>query len=340
MARPRIVVTSRIHEEVAGLLARHGEVVANEGDAPWPPERLRREIAAADAVMAFMPDSVDGGLLAAAPRLRIIACALKGHDNFDVAACTAHGVWVSIVEDLLTEPTAELAVGLMIALARNVPAGDRHVRSGFAGWRPRFYGTGLAGAGVGLLGMGAIGRALARRLAGFGCDIAYWDRRRLAPAVEAELGITYAPFDSVVATATFLISALPLTAETRHLVNARTLAAMPDGAFLINPSRGSVVDEAAVADALESGRLAGYAADVFEMEDWALADRPRAIDPRLLACPERTLFTPHLGSAVGDVRLAIERDAAANIIDVLEGRAPRGAVNAVAGEPRTAGAQC
>lgn len=329
MSRPRIVVTSKIHAQIAEALGHHGEVVANPGDEPWPPGRLRQEIADASAVMAFMPDRLDAAFLDAAPNLTIVACALKGFDNFDVAACTERGVWVSVVQDLLTEPTAELTIGLMIGLARHVLAGDRHVREGFAGWRPRFYGVGLAGSRVGLLGIGAIGRSLARRLAGFGCELVYWDRHRLSRSEELALGVTYAEFDRLVATSTFLVSALPLTPDTRHKIDAPVLAAMPEGALLINPSRGSVVDEAAVADALESGRLAGYAADVFEMEDWALEDRPRRIEPRLLAMADRTLFTPHLGSAVRDVRLAIEQDAMMNIIDALLGRRPRGAINDV-----------
>lgn len=325
--RPRVVATSRIHAEVADLLREHADLVVNEGDEPWPRQRLRAEVARAAAVMTFMPDMVDAAFLEAAPELEIVSCALKGFDNFDVDACTGRGVWVSIVQDLLTEPTAELAIGLMIGLGRHVMAADRHVRQGYSGWRPRFYGTGLAGSRIGLLGMGAIGRAIAQRLAGFGCEIVYWDRRPLSESEERELGIVFSRFDELVATSAFLVSALPLTAETRHIVDSRVLAAMPEGALLVNPSRGSVVDEAAVADALEQDRLAGYAADVFEMEDWALPDRPRQVEPRLLAMPDKTLFTPHLGSAVRKVRIAIERDAAENMIEALQGRRPHGAIN-------------
>ncbi|MEH6718879.1 MAG: phosphonate dehydrogenase [Aurantimonas endophytica] len=339
MNRPLIVATSKIHTEVVELLSLHGDVVANVNDEPWAVDRLSSELREARAVMAFMPDRVDNAFLEAAPNLEIVACALKGFDNFDVATCTARGVWVSIVEDLLTDPTAELTVGLMIGLARHIMSGDVEVRRSFDGWRPRFYGTGLSGSCIGLLGMGAIGQALAKRLRGFGSEIVYWDRNRLSPQSEADHGVTFAEFNQVVAKSTFLISALPLTTETRHMVDAAVLAAMPGGAFLVNPSRGSVVDEAAVADALESGRIAGYAADVFEMEDWAIDDRPRQIEPRLLAMPDRTLFTPHLGSAVQHIRLAIEMDAAANIIDVLEGRRPRGAINDPVGLSRRRAAQ-
>jgi phosphonate dehydrogenase len=332
MNRHRIVVTNRIHDEIARLLGGYGEVFVNANEEPWPREHLFREIAGATAVMTFMPDRIDRAFLDAAPDLAVVACALKGFDNFDVPACTERGIWVSIVEDLLTQPTAELTIGLMIGLARHVLAGDEHVRTGFAGWRPRFYGTGLSGSRIGILGMGAIGRALAKRLSGFDCEIVYWDRNPLAPEEERRLGVSRADFQELVGTSHFLVSALPLTAETHHLIGASTLAAMRPDALLVNPSRGGVVDESAVADALASDRLAGYAADVFEMEDWAIPDRPRQIEPRLIAMRDRTLFTPHIGSAVRNVRLAIEREAALNIIDVIEGRPPRSAINDIAFE--------
>jgi phosphonate dehydrogenase len=272
-------------------------------------------------MMAFMPDLVDDGFLAAAPGLRVVACALKGADNIDLAACRARGVAVSLVPDLLTAPTAELAVGLAIGLGRHIRAGDAAVRSGgFAGWRPVFYGQGLDGATVAVLGLGALGAAICARLAPFGCRLIGVD-----PAREAPSGVAAMALDQALPQADLVIAALPLNATTRQLLDAAALALLRPHALLVNVGRGSTVREAAVADALAAGRLGGYGADVFELEDWALEARPRAIEPRLLADP-RTLFTPHLGSAVEGVRRAIEARAAANIIDVLEGRAPRDAV--------------
>ena len=238
-------------------------------------------------------------------------------------ACTAAGVWVSIVPDLLTEPTAELAVGLAIGLARNIRDGDALVRSGaFEGWRPVLYGTGLDGSIVSIVGMGRVGRAVAQRLSGFGCRILGID-----PAAEMPAGVTREDLDTALATSDFIILCAPLTPGSHHQIGADALARMKPGALLINIGRGSVVDESAVAAALEAGSLGGYAADVFEMEDWALPDRPKAIDERLRTHP-RTLFTPHLGSAVTRVRQAIEMRAVDNIADVLEGRPPRDAINA------------
>jgi phosphonate dehydrogenase len=261
--------------------------------------------------------------------LRIVAGALKGYDNFDVEACTRRGVWFTVVPDLLTEPTAELAIGLAIALGRNLLSGDAFVRSGgFTGWRPRFYGTGLTGARVGLLGMGRIGQAIARRLEAMGSQVQWWDRYPPAPTDLDGLAAREVEFDALLATSDFLIVALSLRAETQHMVGGDTLARMRQGSYLINPARGSVVDESAVADALEHGTLAGYAADVFETEDWAREDRPDGVEPRLLAMRERTVLTPHLGSAVDRVRRDIARRASDNVLDLLIWqRVPRDAVN-------------
>ena len=327
--RPRVVVTQRIHSEIADLLSTHARVIVNESSAPWPRERLLELARDADALMVFMPDSLDDAFLAACPRLKIVAAALKGFDNFDVEACTRRGIWFSIVPDLLTDATAELALALLLGLARNVAAGDRLIRSGeFRGWRPILYGTGLHGATVGIIGFGPVGQALARVLKGFSCRVLYCD-----PNPSGAGDATQVSIDELLAQSQFVVPLLPLTPETFHLFNAATLEKMKRGSFLINVARGSVVDEEAVADALESGQLAGYAADTFEMEDWARTDRPRAISPRLLRLTDRTLFTPHLGSAVDLVRLKIERAAASSILQVLRGERPAGAVNKLTSVP-------
>jgi lactate dehydrogenase-like 2-hydroxyacid dehydrogenase len=259
---PRAVVTNWVHAEVLEYLSAHADVMANDTREPWSPDEVRARAREADGLMAFMPDRVDDAFLAACPRLRIVACALKGYDNFDVEACTRRGVWLTVVPDLLTVPTAELAVALLLAVSRHVLTGDRGIRSaGFRGWRPRLYGRGLAGSTVGLVGMGKVGRAIAERLAAFQPRMVY--------------------------------------------------------------------HEEAVADALADGRLAGYAADVFEMEDWARPDHPPAIASRLLADERRTVFTPHLGSAVDDARRAIALAAAHDLVAVFDGRPPEGAVNQI-----------
>lgn len=322
MRPPRIIVTNPIHDEVRARLEAIGSVDMNTAIEPWTRGQLAARLSAADAMIGFMTDSIDASLLAAAPRLRIVACALKGFDSYDVEACTRAGVWVSIVPDLLTEPTAELALGLAIGLARNVRAGDALVRSGrFRGWRPQLYGTGLAGACAAVVGLGMVGQAIIARLAGFGCaHILGVDPLVRLPGIES------LPLEEALAHADFVFVAAPLTRSSERLIDASMLANAKPGQHIVNVGRGSVVDEQAIADALDAGRLGGYAADVFALEDWGLTDRPAEIDARLLAAGN-TLFTPHLGSAVREVRLAIERRAADNVIAVLRGGVPVDAIN-------------
>jgi phosphonate dehydrogenase len=307
-------VTNRIHAPVRELLSERFALEINESVEPWDASQLRERARGCVAMMAFMTDHVDAGFLDACPSLRMIACALKGADNFDMAACRAHGVEVTLVPDLLTAPTAELAVGLMIALGRNILAGDAHVRSGaFAGWRPKLYGMGLDGACVGLIGMGAVGRAIAHRLRPFRCVLTYCDANPLPAHAEDATGVSRRDLETLLEASDYVVLAAPLSPATRHMINRDTLARMKPGALLVNAARGSLVEEAAVADALFEGRLGGYAADVFECEDWAQTNRPAGVSRRLLDHPS-TLFTPHIGSAVSKVRLDIEMSAARDII--------------------------
>ncbi|MBI5256872.1 MAG: hydroxyacid dehydrogenase [Burkholderiales bacterium] len=321
--QPHILITQPVHPEVAERLAAAGTLDLHPGPEPLRPNDLQARLSQAHAMMGFMTDRVDAALLAQAPHLRIVACALKGHDSYDVAACTRAGVWLSIVPDLLTAPTAELAVGLAIGLGRHLRAGDALVRSGgFAGWRPVLYGVGLEGATVAVLGLGAVGCAIVERLRGFGCTL-----RGMDPGdAPTPAGVQRCTLEQALDGATHVFVAAPLTPHNRHLVNGAALARAPRGALWINVGRGSVVDEAAMADALASGQAGGYAADVFEFEDWSLADRPADLSPRLREHPA-TLFTPHLGSAVRSVRLTIEHRAADNILAVLAGETPPDAVN-------------
>lgn len=274
------------------------------------------------------PDSIDEEFLAACPHLKIVAAALKGFDNFDVEACTRRGVWFSIVPDLLTVPTAELALGLLLGLTRRMLEGDRLIRTGeFAGWRPHLYGTGISGGTCGIIGLGAVGRALARRLKGFDVNVLYHDVLPPSASEEAELGVQRASFEDLLRNSDFVFPLTPLRPATLHLIDRKTLLLMKKGAFLINVCRGSVVNEKDVAEALESEQIAGYAADVFEMEDWARTDRPSGIFSGLTQKAEKTFFTPHIGSAVDSVRREIAMEAARNILQALNGEVPQGAIN-------------
>lgn len=326
--KPKVILTHRVHPEVIELLAEHCEVIPNPSPETLPLDEILQRAKDAEAIMTFMPDRVDEAFLRACPRLRVVGCALKGYDNYDVEACTRHGVWITNVPDLLTIPTAELTIGLLIGLTRNMLAGDRFVRSGqFNGWRPALYGSGLTGKTLGIIGMGAVGQAIAQRLVGYEMRVLYTDPVALPKEKEERWSLGRVELPELLAASDFVVPMVPYRDETLHMIDRGALARMKAGAYLINTCRGSVVDEQAVVEALASGRLAGYAADVFEMEEWARPGRPQAIPQALLDDSERTLFTPHIGSAVDAVRLEIELEAARNILQALRGEIPQGAIN-------------
>jgi len=328
MSRPQVVVTNRAFPETLALLAQHATVDANSSAEPWSGETLQAHSRNAAGLLVYMTDRIDRRFFAACPALRIVGAALKGHDNIDIDAATAAGVWVTIVPDLLTAPTAELTIGLMLALSRNIVAGDRSIREqDFRGWRPNFYGAGLSGSTVGIVGLGRIGRAIAERLMPFGCRLIAHDPTVERPPQVLASHLALMDFAALLGEADFVVLALPLAKATQHLINAETIGRMKRGARIINTARGSLVDEAAVAAALADGRLGGYAADVFECEDWARHDRPHCIDPRLRAIGAPTVLTPHLGSAVIDIRREIELAAAKSIVEALAGHEPRNALN-------------
>jgi phosphonate dehydrogenase len=328
MTNSKVVVTHWIHPEVLDELGQACDVVANRTLDSLSRADLVKRARDARGILAFMPDRIDAEFLDQCSRLEIVAGAFKGFDNIDVDACTARGVWVTVVPDLLTEPTAELGVALLLSLGRRILEGDRTLRAGgYQGWRPILYGTGLSGRTVGIVGMGAVGQAVAARLAGFSCRLLYHDSRSLPPERERDLHLGRASLAELLASSDHVLLALPLTPDTRMLINVRTLAGMKRGAFLVNLGRGSVVDEQAAASALLSGQLGGYAADVFACEDLSIPDRPTRIPPELLSHELRTVFTPHLGSAVHNARLAIARSAACSILDRFRGIDPVHAVN-------------
>ena len=332
--KKKVVVTARAFDVTYNALMPHGglEVVANRGEEPWNYDELLSEASDASAILAFMTDKVDVQLLEACPNLELVACALKGTDNFDLEACRQRNVAVTAVPDLLTAPTAELALLLALGLGRRLREADANVRSGeFRGWRPALYGAGLYGASVGIFGYGKVGRAVSQRVKGFGpARIRYVDPVAPAPVVADENGNGSASttivieaadsLDDLFETCDVLFLCAPLNLETHRAVNADSLSRAKEGLLLVNVSRGSVVDESAVAEALESdnGKLGGYAADVYEFEDWTVEERPRNIDERLLLHP-RTLFTPHLGSAVTSTRKQIELAAANEILRWRDG---------------------
>lgn len=322
--KPKVVITHWVHPEIIELLSSHATVIANQTKDTLPRQEIIERAKDAQALMVFMPDCIDREFLAACPDLKVIAGALRGYDNFDVAACIERNIWFTIVPQLLAAPTAELTVGLLINLARRMLEGDDLIRSGkFQGWRPQLYSTGLQNQTLGIVGMGQLGKALAQRLAGFEMKLCYCDPIPLESELETAWQIERVSLETLLKQCKYVVLNVPLQSETFHLIDSDTISLMQPGSYLINPCRGSVVDETAVAQAIESGHLAGYGADVFEMEDWARTDRPQSIPQSLLSDRASTFFTPHLGSAVDSVRLEIARQAALNILQVLQGKVPQ-----------------
>lgn len=313
--RPKVLVTRPLPGGAAAALAGVADVVARDEDAPLAPERLRALAADCAGIVAVLGDRVDAALLAAAPGLRVVANVAVGYDNVDLAAARARGVVVTNTPDVLTETTADLTWALLLAVARRVVEGDADVRRGaFHGWRLNgWLGWDVHGRTLGVVGFGRIGQAVARRAAGFGMRVLYCDPKAAPETLEAQLGAERAEFGELVAAADFVTLHTPLTAATRHLVDAAALARMRPHAILVNVARGPVVDEAALVAALRAGRIGGAGLDVYE-------DEP-ALAPGLADLPNVVLL-PHVGSATHETRARMARMAVDNVCAVLQGREP------------------
>jgi glyoxylate reductase len=303
----RIVTTFPLPDTARALLRPLGEVAGPEG---W-----RGALADAEALLCLLTDRVDAALLADAPRLRVVANAVVGHEHVDLAACRARGIAVTNTPDVLTDAMADLTLGLILATVRSLPAAERSLREGeFHGWGFWDYlGADLRGRTLGIYGMGRIGRAVARRASAFGMRIVYHGRGPMTAADEAALSAEWVDFAGLIARSDVLSLHAPLTPETRHAIDADALRRMRPGAFLINTARGALVDEAALVDALRSGPLGGAGLDVYEHE-------PR-IHPGLLDLPNVVLL-PHVGSATRETRTAMAMLAARNAHAVLTGAPP------------------
>ena len=312
----RIVVTRRIPDPAIELLEGAGDVWVSPHDRPLSADELHSAVAGADAAVTLLHDRVDDAFLdAAGPALRIVANVAVGYDNVDVEACARRGVVVSNTPGVLTEATADIAFALILMSTRRLGEGERLIRARTPwSWSMFFMlGTGLQGKTLGIVGLGKIGQATARRARAFGMDIVYAGRRRAAEDVEAELSARFLPLDELLTTADVVTLHCPLSADTRHLIDAAALARMQPSSHLVNTTRGPVVDEAALAEALRASAIAGAGLDVFEREP--------EVHPDLLEL-ENVVLIPHLGSATIETRTAMGVLAAENVVAVLGGSAP------------------
>jgi glyoxylate reductase len=315
----RIVVSGRIPGAALSMLESAGETWMWDHADPAPVDALLAQLGGAEALVAvFSP--VDRGLLDAAPRLRVVANAAVGYDNVDVAECTARGIRVTNTPGVLTDATADVAFGLLLSVSRRLGEAERLLRSGarFRWGFETLLGRGLQGRQLGVVGMGEIGAAVARRARAFGMSVAYCNRRPVAPELEAELGARLVPLDELLATSGVVSVHCPYTPETHHLIDADALARMRPDAFLINTARGKIVDEGALVEALRAGTIAGAGLDVFEHEP--------TVHAGLLEL-ENVALAPHIGSATVETRTAMAILAARNVVAVLSGDEPPTPVN-------------
>ena len=318
----RVFVTQPVFESALERLRAIAEVTTNpDARQVLPRQQLIAGVCGCDILFSLLHDRVDREVIAANPKLRAIASMSITPDNIDVAAATARRIPVTVVPALAVESTADMHFALLLAVARRVVEGDQLVRAGiFPGSQANYLlGSGVHGKTIGLVGgRGRIGRAVAARAKGFSMRILYCGPHRMERADEEELGAAYVPLDTLLAEADFVSLHPRLTDATRHMIDARALALMKPTAFLINTARGAVVDEAALIKALTEKRIAGAGLDVFENEpdlDGALTQLRNVV------------MTPHLGSAVFEVRETMANAVVDNIVALLEGRRPPNIVN-------------
>jgi len=320
MAKSRVFSTHRLFDAPRQLLATHFEVDYWEHSERPPRDEVLRRIADKEALICLLTENINDELLAAASKLRIVANVAVGFDNIDVAACTRRKIVTTNTPGVLDETTADFAWTLLMAVARRLIEGDRLSRSGqWRGWNlDQLCGADVHGRTLGFLGFGRIGRAVARRSRGFGMKVIYQDAIRATLEVERDLAAEFLTRDQVLAQADFLSLHVPLLPETRHLISRAEFVKMKPSAFLINTSRGPVVDEAALVEALDARRIAGAALDVYENEP--------AIHPGLIQ-RDNVILAPHIASASVETRTKMAAMAAENVIALFHGRRPPNALN-------------
>jgi glyoxylate/hydroxypyruvate/2-ketogluconate reductase len=322
MTKPSILVSRKIFPDVVEHLRQHFEVETNEADGVFTPAELIARLQGKVGALTTGSERIDGGVVAACPQLRVVANIAVGFNNFDVPALSAAGVLATNTPDVLTETTADFGFALIMATARRLTESEHFLRAGeWNRWAlDMFAGAEVHGSTLGILGMGRIGQAIARRGAhGFGMNVIYHNRSRLDAATEAECKASYVDKTTLLKTADHLILVLPYSPENHHTIGAAEIAQMKPTATLVNIARGGIVDDAALALALRNRVIAAAGLDVFEGE-------PK-VHPDLLTVPN-VVLTPHIASATLKTRHAMAQLAADNVIDYLTKGQPRTPLNA------------
>lgn len=320
MSKPRIFLCARIPESVEKYLAERSRLDIYKGEGYIPRADLLRAAGRAEGLIPTVADAVTGKIMDAAPHLRVVANYGVGINNIDVAAATERGLPVTNTPGVLTETTADLVFGLILAAGRRIAEGDRLVRSGkWEGWEPtQMLGQDIHGKTLGIIGLGDIGRAVARRAQGFGMKVIYHNSRRRTAAEERRLKVGYASLSNLLKRADVVSIHAPLTDETRHLIGPAELRTMKRTAILVNTARGPIVDEKALTAALRTGRILAAGLDVFEEEPYVHS---------ALRELENVTLLPHVGSGSFETRTAMGMLAAKNCLAALAGRKPPNLVN-------------
>lgn len=321
MTKPRVLIARAIDPAVVAFLQQHFELHTNDADDVWSPQVLAQHMQHMDGALTTGSERVDAALLAASPQLKVVANMAVGYNNFDVAAMTAAGVQGTNAPDVLTETTADFGFALLMATARRVTESEHYLRAGkWTKWSyDMFSGAEVHGSTLGIIGMGRIGQGIAKRGAyGFGMNVIYHNRSRLSPELEAGCKARYVSKQELLQTADHVMLVLPYTPDNHHTIGAAELAQMKPTATLINIARGGIVDDAALAQALQARRIAAAGLDVFEEEP--------QVHPDLLTVPN-VVLTPHIASATVATRRAMGQLAADNLVAVLGGKAPLTPVN-------------
>ena len=318
MDRPSVYISRLLAQPVLEAVPEDYRILAGATDHSPAAIELQQGFAEADAVICTLSDRIDASLLAHTTRLKIIANYAVGYNNIDVTAAAQRGIVVSNTPDVLTDATADLTWALLLAVSRRIVEGDRWVRAGtWPGWSPtQILGAQVSGKTLGIIGMGRIGQAVARRAAGFGMSVIYAGRHSIAPPSGAAWARR--SLSELLAESDFLSLHVPLTADTHHLIGPRELATMKPTSFLINTSRGPVIDESALLSALQTGTIAGAGLDVYEQEPTVSAG---------LLSLSNVVLLPHLGSATLETRVRMGFICLTNIAAVLEGRPAPNEVN-------------
>jgi lactate dehydrogenase-like 2-hydroxyacid dehydrogenase len=319
--KQKILVCRAVFPEVIERLAAHFDVDYNPLDAPLPPAELAARLADKAGALTLLSDRIDAATLAAAPGIKAVCNVAVGYNNFDLAAITAAGVMATNTPGVLNDTTADTAWALILASGRRIVGADKWVREGkWQGWKfhDDWYGHDVHHATLGILGMGRIGQAVARRAAGFDMRVIYHNRNPLPAADEAACNARWVGKDQLLREADFLVLLLPYSPAVHHIVGAAELALMKPTAHLINVARGGIVDDGALIEALQQKRIAGAGMDVFENEP--------AFDPRFLTL-DNVVLTPHIGSSTRATRLAMAMLAADNLVAALQGRRPPNLLN-------------